>query len=212
MENLLRSEGRFDVQSSKWSLTIMMTAFAVGGFIYGASMGSFGSSVLQMFYSGIKVPLLLSVATMICLPNFYVLNLVLGLGNDFTAALKGVFATQAVFAILLASLSPVVMFFYEGTTDYRLALNFNGLPFLCALGGAQITLSRHYRPLIQKNSLHRITLWTWVFLYGVVAMQMAWVLRPFVGDPRLPVEFTRLHAWSNAFVVIWDDIVKIMGG
>jgi hypothetical protein len=37
---------------------------------------------------------------------------------------------------------------------------------------------------------------------------MAWVLRPFVGDPDLPTQFFRQDSWSNAYVVIarmiWD--------
>lgn len=66
----------------------------------------FGGNPNQVLYSGIKVPLLLSIATLNCLPNFYVLNIVLKLDDDFAAALKGIIATQAVFAILLVSFSP----------------------------------------------------------------------------------------------------------
>lgn len=31
---------------------------------------------------------------------------------------------------------------------------------------------------------------------------MAWVFRPFLGDPRLPVAFVRSEAWGNACVVV----------
>jgi hypothetical protein len=31
---------------------------------------------------------------------------------------------------------------------------------------------------------------------------MAWVLRPFVGDPGEPVEFIRAGSWGNAYEVV----------
>lgn len=212
VEAILRGEGPFAVDSRRRSIGALATAFVVGGLLYGLALGAFGGRPLQMLYSGMKVPLLLVVVTLIGLPNFFVLNAVLGLGRDFGKALKAVVAAQATFAIVLASLGPVTLVFYQSTLDYRLALNFNGLPFALALVGGQVTLSRHYRPLIARNPRHRVPLWTWLFLYALVAMQMAWVLRPFVGDPGLAPEFLRDNAWSNAYVEIWADVVRLAGG
>ena len=42
----------------------------------------------------------------------------------------------------------------------------------------------------------------WVGLYAFVGMQMGWMLRPFIGDPGLPVAFFRQEPFSNAYVVI----------
>jgi len=36
----------------------------------------------------------------------------------------------------------------------------------------------------------------------VVAIQMAWVLRPFIGSPGNPVQFFRAESWGNAFVIL----------
>ena len=44
-------------------------------------------------------------------------------------------------------------------------------------------LRREYEPLIRKDREHRWMLRTWIFIYVFVGVQMAWVLRPFVGDP-----------------------------
>ena len=48
----------------------------------------------------------------------------------------------------------------------------------------------------------------WAALYVFVAIQLAWVLRPFVGSPTLPTRFFREEAWDNAYVVVakkvWD--------
>jgi hypothetical protein len=45
-------------------------------------------------------------------------------------------------------------------------------------------------------------LWTWLGLYVFVGIQMAWVLRPFVGAPGQPVQFFRPESWVNAYEVV----------
>ena len=45
-------------------------------------------------------------------------------------------------------------------------------------------------------------LWTWLAIYIFVGIQMAWTLRPFIGDPGLPVQFFREHSWGNAYEVV----------
>ncbi len=42
-------------------------------------------------------------------------------------------------------------------------------------------------------------LYTWIVIYVFVGIQMGWVLRPFIGDPRTPVQFFREGSWSNAY-------------
>ena len=76
VDNLLRAEGSFapGERNVPWSGLALLVA--LGGFAYGTAMGSFGLHAAQAFYSGTKVPLLLLVSTVICLPNFYVVNVV----------------------------------------------------------------------------------------------------------------------------------------
>jgi len=41
---------------------------------------------------------------------------------------------------------------------------------------------------------------------------MAWVLRPFIGDPALPIQFFRPESWGNAFIIIgrmaWSALTR----
>ena len=78
--------------------------------------------------------------------------------------------------------------------------------FAVASFGAQWMLRREYDPLIRRDPKHRWMLRTWIFIYVFVGVQMAWVLRPFVGDPRAPVQFFREEAWGNAYV----ELVRII--
>lgn len=208
VDGLLRAEGAYAVGAPRVPIGRFIALLCLGGVVYGAAMGSFGLRPLQMAYSGIKVPMLLSFSTVVCLPSFFVVNTLLGLRDDFPSALRAVLACQATVAIGLLSLMPVVLFLYLSSGDYRFAVQANGLMFLLATLAGQQALNRHYRPLVAKDPRHRIARRLWVVLYVFVAIQLAWVLRPFVGSPNLDVHFFREGAWSNAYVVLFSDVLR----
>jgi len=186
----------------------------VFGIFYGAVMGTFTGlapgRLHQLVYSGVKVPMLLLVTFALCLPSFFVINTVAGLRDDFRQAMAAVIATQSCITIVLAALAPVTALFYLSTTTYSHAILFNGLVFAAASVSAQRVVRRYYLPLIRRDRRHRYMLALWLFLYVFVAIQMAWVLRPFVGDPGLPVAFFRKHAWGNAYVVVARLIASLL--
>jgi hypothetical protein len=209
VEDLLRSRGGFAVGRGKVPIVALIGTTTFFCAVYGAAMGSFSLRPAQMAVSAIKVPSLLFVTTLVALPSFFVLNAVLGLADDFAAALRGIFVSQATLAVCLAAFFPVTLLAYLSSDDYRFALNFNGLPFFIASLTAHRTLARHYAPLIAKNRLHRVVHALWLFLYIFIAIQLAWTLRPFVGDPSMPSELFRKNAWSNAYVEVLKDLVKL---
>lgn len=196
----------------RWLVALVV---AFGGF-YGAVMASFTGlapqRLHQLLYVAVKVPMLLLVTFGLCLPSFFVVNTVAGLRDDFSKALRAVTATQACVAVVLACLAPVTVLFYVSTTNYNLALAFNGFIFAVASVSAQIVVRRYYAPLIRKSSLHRVMMYFWFFIYIFVAMQMAWVLRPFIGSPDLPVSFFREEKWGNAYVEIFRLLARVLGG
>ncbi len=182
------------------------------GLLYGAAMGCFGllegGGIRQLAYSALKVPLLLLVTFTLSVPSFFVLNTLLGLRADFPRALRSVAAAQAALTIVLVSLSPITLFWYACSADYQMAILFNAAMFGLASLGAQLTLRRGYRPLIEVNPRHRRLLQAWLLVYAFIGVQMGWVLRPFIGDPGQPTRFFRGGDWENAYVVvarlIWD--------
>ena len=50
----------------------------------------------------------------------------------------------------------------------------------------------------------------WLLIYAFVGIQMAWVLRPFIGDPHSPTHFFREGAWGNAYVEIVHIIMRAL--
>jgi len=179
-----------------------------GGLFYGAVMGSYGLAPLQALYSALKVPLLVGVATLLCLPNFYTVNAVLGLRADFPRAVRAILSAQGTVAVVLAGLAPITAFLYASLSVYGLAVAANGVMFLIAALAGQVALARRYRPLIAANPRHRLGRAAWLTLYIFVAIQMAWVLRPFIGDPTLPTRFFRSGAWGNAYV----EVARLLWG
>lgn len=199
------------------TLLRLATNLAGFAFFYGAVMGTFrllaGQEewLKQILFSAFKVPILLSGSFLVGLPSFFVLSTLLGLRKDFGQSLRAIVAAQAGLAIVLAALAPLTLLFYVSSASYGNALLFNGVMFAVASLGAQYLLRGYYRPLIARNPRHRKLLISWGCIYVAVAIQLAWLLRPFVGAPGAPVAFLRPEAWDNAYVVVARLVLRAMG-
>jgi hypothetical protein len=181
-------------------------------------MGSFGGVWGERFWqvaiSAVKVPFLLLTTFAISVPSFFILNTLLGLRADFAAVVRILLAGQAGLTIVLGALAPYTLLWYASSGEYTWAVLFNGLMFAVASFTAQWMLRGWYRPLIARNPRHRWLLGAWLAVYVFVGIQMAWVLRPFVGEPGSPVEFVRAESWGNAYVVVgrvvWEALVRLV--
>jgi len=202
VDDLLRGRGAGAPGAGPVPVALLLAILVVGGSAYGFVMGLGGGRLIQGLIGTVKVPLLLEVTTALCLPSHYVASSLLGLRADFAASLRGILASQAAMAIALLSLSPLLPVLYRSDIDYEAVTLWNGLFFLVSAAAGQAVLARHYRPLIRRNPRHRATLALWFALYVFVAIQMAWVLRPFIGKPDLEARFFRDDAWDNAYVRI----------
>jgi hypothetical protein len=203
-----------NIRPALWRLASCVIAFAM---LYGAVMGTYrGLSgheqwLRQMTYSAIKVPLLLAGSFALGLPSFFVITTLFGLRRDFGESLRALIAAQAGLAIVLSALSPLTLLWYASSTDYRQALLFNGMMFAAASLAAQYLLRLYYRPLLERDRRHRQLLICWGAAYMLVATQLAWLLRPFIGSLESDVQFLRPEAWDNAYVVVGRLILRTLG-
>ena len=189
----------------------------VSGAFYGALMGTFGGfdghlSGWQMLFSAVKVPALLLVTFALCLPGFFVLNSLIGVSEDFAQAKRALLLAQAALSLVLASLAPFTLLFYASSRWYPAAILCNALMFAIAALSAQILLRRLYAPLIARDARHAALLRLWLAMFAFTAVQLAYVLRPFVGDPSQPAALFRSGAWDNAYVVLMKMAWKVIGG
>jgi hypothetical protein len=198
------------------TLPALVGVMVVCSCCYGAAMGTFGGlapeRLLQVLFSALKLPLLLSATFLLGLPAFFVLNTLLGVRADFADALRALVRSQAGLAVVLVSLAPYTLLWYQSSAYYPVAILINGLMFAIASGVGQAILRRGYRPLIARAAIHRTLLRIWLVLYVFVGIQMAWVLRPFIGTPGMAVRFFREDSWGNAYLavarIVWDALPR----
>src|ERR1041384_3298705 len=219
VDRLLRGEGEFSAQQlpavEQAPARTQLLIIALFGATYGAVMGSYGGLAddgwKQALISAIKVPFLYSVTFILCLPSFFVLNAVAGLAGDFRRVLNALLAFQGIAALVLSALAPITFLFNVSTDFYAFMILWNGAAFATASLTGHAVMRRIYRPLITGNRRHQLLYRVWVFLYVFVGIEMAWVLRPFVGAPGMPVQFFRHGAWGNAYTRIIELVLQILG-
>jgi hypothetical protein len=196
--------------------TVFQTAMLVVlfGATYGAVMGTFGGiygeRLWQPIYSAIKVPLLQFATFAICVPSFFMVSTLIGLRRDLLEVMAALARTQAILSIILASLAPLAAVWYTANRTYESAILFNAGTFAIASFTAQRRLRQEYRILIACDRRHRTMLWIWLILFAFVGVQMAWLLRPFIGDPAGPVHFFRNEKWGNAYVIVGKMIWRAL--
>lgn len=203
VDRLLRPATLQQNENSQPHAREIVIAIIVCAFCYGLAMGSSSARPLQMLYSGLKLPMLIFVTCLICQPAFFVANNLAGLRNDFGQSLRAIWTSQAVVAVTLVSLTPLTLFWYISSGEYRFAVLFNALMMTIAAIGGQIRLWSSYRRLIAKNRKHLYMIWFWLVCYAFVGIQMGWLLRPFIGSHDIATTFFRKEAFSNAYVVIF---------
>ena len=194
-------------------LCLVLTVF---GLMYGTVMGSFGAitgqRLWQVVFSAVKLPLLLTGAFLLSVPSFFVINTLAGVRSDFPRVVRALIATQAGLTVILASLAPLTVVWYISFSGYREAIVFNVAMFAAASVSAQRVLGQFYKPMARRRPAHRWLRYAWLVIYAFVAVQMAWILRPFIGAPGVPTHFFRQEAWGNAYVKLGETLWRVLGG
>ena len=85
-----------------------------------------------------------------------------------------------------------------------------GALWLLAVVAGNVVLRRHYAPLVARDAKHRIARRSWALLYSLVTIQLASMLRPFVGDPEQGTRFFREAAWDNAYVIVVRTLLRLI--
>jgi len=196
-----------------WRLARLVGQIAVFGALYGAAMGTFAVTVErapQIVFAAVKVPLLLLATGALSVPLFAVLYSLWGLRAEWIPVLRALASTQAALSIVLASLSPLTLVVHaslpSGGSGYAASVLWNALIFAVAGLTAQIVLRAKMRFWIERDRRHVSLLRAWLLIYGFIGVQMAWVLRPFIGDPGGDVTFLRAQWSGNAYVALWKLI------
>lgn len=177
----------------------------VGCGLYGASVGLWRSP-LQAGYVAIKMPLVILLTAV----GNAVLNGTLAqlfdTGLSFRQTSLAIIMSFAVAAMILASLSPLVLFLLVNTPPFSIG-GHGGEVMLIALVAAiafsGIVANVRLLGLIEHASRSRSaalkTLFAWLAGNLLLGSQVAWVLRPYIGRGDASVEFLSAQPWRGNF-------------
>ena len=190
-EQILRNRTEFfaeirDSQQLGQKIGAMLISSFISLALYGLVMG-LNHSVLQALSSALKLPALFLLTLMICTPSLYILNLVFGSKKSIGQTLAMILTAITTSALLLVSLMPVTFFFFLSTSDYDFYKLLNVVFFVFA-GTLGIVFLLRGMYLFETwdndegRKLRRLILHGWIVLYAFVGSQMAWTLRPFIGE------------------------------
>lgn len=160
--------------------------------------------LLLMVSAAVKMPVLMLMTTALCMPGFYALHAALGVRKDFPVAVRGVLGGQALFAVCLSALAPLMPVWYSAADSKRAAIIGVSLLFALAAAVSLVAVRRVYRTYLPSRGSHRVLVAGWFVLYSFVGIQTGWMLRPFIGSPELPPRFLREDPFTNGYVVILD--------
>ena len=195
-------EHRFDLRSGA---IILLTIGILIGMALGASQMT---SAVQVFYASIKVPLLLVGAGALTLPFLGILLAVGGHLDHFPRIIKMVAVAEIGFASAIASLAPIVLLQAWAGADYATTRVLWLVAFGFGLGFAFAQL----RKLLSGPAMRIRGIWkvlvAWLVVHALATLQLAWTLRPFLGRPGSEIEFIRSGPLQNAYIEIWNLVIK----
>ena len=201
------------------------------GATYGVCMGVFPllkagrGGGLQMVATTLKVPLLFLLTLAVTFPSLYVFSALAGSRLGARGTLRLIVVAITVNLAVMAGFGPVTAFFASCTRSYPFIKLLNVLLF--AIGGA-IGLAFLWRTLAallregEKRPIEAATggpsagdparriFRVWIVLYGIVGMQMGWVLRPFIGAPHRRFEWFRERE-SHFFADVLETLGALFG-
>ena len=205
--DLLRARDDHAPDRARSPWRTLLFALVAGGAVYGLALGAYSGSFRFASYVALKIPLLIALSTALALPAFLAVCAAAGLRDDLPLALRSIAHGQATFALILGAFAPVTAFLVLSGASYPQCVAQAGAVFLAAALCAQITLRRHDAPLHARHPRYRDARLVFGVCHALVSIQLAWLLRPFVGDPGQPVQFLRDDPFGNAFVAAFRAVI-----
>lgn len=161
-----------------------LTIIGLSGF-FGLVAGLY-SGPLQGISAGIKLPFLFFATFAICFPAFFVVQVLVGSRLRLTQVVVLVLSALALTSILLAAFVPITAFFLVTGANYYFQHLLNiGLAAVAGLFGMYalhdgLTVVCEKRGVYPRKALTIMR--AWAVLFAFVGIQLAWNLRPFLGD------------------------------
>jgi hypothetical protein len=166
----------------------VVTIVGLAGF-FGLVAGAY-SGPAQALSSAIKLPVLFFATLLVCFPALFVVQVLVGSRLRLLQVIVLVTGALALTSVLLAAFVPITLFFLVTGANYYFQHLLNiaiagvaGLFGLYALHEG-LSLVCEKRGVYPRKALTIMR--AWAVLFAFVGIQLAWNLRPFLGDRNEP--------------------------
>jgi hypothetical protein len=170
---------------------------ALGAACWGAAMGSHVGGV-NVAVTAFKMPLFFAATLALCFALMHVVALSGGIRASASQTLHVALAGLCVTALCLGALSPALALFAASAPTPSLTSYLN-LYVTCALAGVVAGLFGAARLAAGLRALNgrpaRGVLCAWLLIYQFTGVQVAWVLRPWIGG----ADYSLAHGLSGNF-------------
>ncbi len=191
-----------------------------------AGAGAFGAALgcwrdpWQSVFAGIKLPLILLLAAAGNAMLNAMLAPLLGLRLRFRQSFLAILASFALAAAILGAFSPLAAFVIwnapplaaganDSSTHAAILLLLVGVIAFAGMA-ANLRLLQLLRALAGDSATSWRVLLAWLAGNLFLGSQLSWVLRPFIGNPSMPVEFLRADAFrGNFYETVFRSAVQL---
>lgn len=179
--------------------------------LYGVVMGCY-NGLPQSISTGIKLPALIFLSILICFPALYVIQYMIGSTMGLFQMINIILSGFVVFTTITLSFAPIVVFFMITSENYPFLkllhvaiFIFSGI-FAIKTILKGLTFSCEKKNIYPKLGLSIFKIW--VVIIAFVSSQLAWNLRPFIGNQTMPFEVFRAHE-GNFYVAVINTVVEL---
>src|SRR6184192_1025362 len=190
-----------------------VTIVGLAGF-FGLVAGAY-SGPAQALSAAIKLPFLFFATFAVCFPAFFVVQVLVGSRLRLLQVVVLVFGALALACVLLAAFVPITAFFLITGANYYfqhlLNITIAGIAGLFGMYALHegLSLVCEKREVYPRKALTIMR--AWAVLFAFVGIQLAWSLRPFLGDRNQPFRvFGRYQ--GNFYAAIIYAVNKLMHG
>ena len=183
----------------------ILTVVLLSGF-FGLVAGAY-SGPAQAVAAAIKLPFLFFATFAVCFPAFFVVQVLVGSRLRLLQVVVLVIAALALTSVLLAAFVPITAFFLVSGANYYFQHLLNiGLAAVAGLFGMYalhdgLAVVCERRGVYPRKALSIMRVWA--VLFAFVGVQLAWNLRPFLGDRSQPFQFLGKYQGNFYTAVIY---------
>lgn len=208
-------------EKSPRAMLPLVVGIVVGCGAYGFAIG-LGRSPLMALFVAVKMPLLIFLTLGVNGLINGMFGTLLGSGMSFRQTMQACLMSFALFALIVGSLAPIMMGMAldrpaDGTAElggwYRIFLLSN----TAVIAFAGIIANHKLLRLIEAFSGSPAAAWrtlvAWLTGNLFVGAQLSYILRPFFGNPMLPVAFLRPDPFHGTFYEsVWSMTLASLPG